>query len=310
MNSIASTSTPAVLLLVFNRPDYFRQLIDALSMARPIRVYIAADGPRAGNTSDQEKCAQTRELIKLIDWPAQIYTRLLDENFGCAKAVSSAITWFFEHEPEGIILEDDCIPGSDFFRYCAQMLELYRERDEVMHISGSNLGAPAVVFGQEYHGFSSLPQIWGWATWRRAWVYYRLDLKESEIPSSFAFRRRGIALPHAHAMRKTFIKVARGRIKTWDYQWVMWILVRNGICIIPRENLVKNIGFGADSSHTSDINSPLANITVGRFCNNDYGAPDRFTENKALNNFLVTINFGPQRRLFLKFAKDLIRGRL
>jgi hypothetical protein len=190
----------------------------------PSRVYVAADGPRPGNANDARLCMETRALVSLIDWPCDLETRFLDENFGCTHAVSSAISWFFEHESEGIILEDDCQPAPDFFGFCYRMLKLYRDYPPVMHVAGCNLGAPASIFGNHAYGFSSLPIIWGWGTWKRAWSGYQADLSESQLPSRSEFRRRGIAWAHAHAIRSTMIKVARGRICTWDYPWTLKVL--------------------------------------------------------------------------------------
>ena len=111
-----------VLLLTWRRPDTTRQVLDALRAVAPTKLYVASDGPR--NQAEAKAVQATRDLIsEHIDWSCQIKTRFCAENQGCQLGVSSAITWFFEHEEAGIVLEDDCVPHPDFFVYCRELLE-------------------------------------------------------------------------------------------------------------------------------------------------------------------------------------------
>jgi hypothetical protein len=304
-----TSNAPPVLLIVFNRPDHFRELLQALRAVRPEKIYIAADGPRAGHATDFVRCAATRDLVQTIDWPATILTHFCEQNLGCAKAVSSAITWFFSHEAEGIILEDDCIPAPDFFRYCAQLLRLYHDNPEVMHISGTNLGMPTTAFGNEAYGFSRLPLIWGWATWRRAWQQYRLDLTERAVPSWRTLRQQGLPTPYAYALRYALRAVARGKVGTWDYQWVLTLLQNQGLCITPRANLVRNIGFDGQGTHTV-VEAPAmwANLELGKFSESATTLLPR-QPNPQQDRFIAQNSFGPVAKWWWRLAKDSLRGR-
>src|SRR5262249_47548369 len=165
-----------VLFLVFNRPETTARVMEAIRAAGPERLYVAADGPRDSKTGEAEHCAEVRQLAMNVDWPCDVRTLFRDRNLGCRRAVSSAITWFFEQEPEGIILEDDCLPSFDFFPYCAELLERYRDDERVMAICGSAYADVSSDYPHSYY-FSYYADMWGWATWRRAWLHYdnRMD---------------------------------------------------------------------------------------------------------------------------------------
>ncbi|PJJ59783.1 nucleotide-diphospho-sugar transferase [Hymenobacter chitinivorans] len=255
-----------VLFLVFNRPEPTRQVFEAIRQAQPPRLYVACDGPRPGRPAEAELCAEVRRLItEGLDWPCELHTFFRDENLGCALNVSAAITWFFEHEPEGIILEDDCLPGPDFFPFCQELLARYRHDTRVMHIGGNNYsreaGLPQPVDGTSYF-FSGHVQSWGWASWRRAWQHY--DFRFSLLPAL----RQQQQLAHLYPswLERTYwlgkfeqMRLSRGRhslLDTWDYQWHFTIAANSGLTIVPLVNLVQNIGFGPDATHTLSTEDP------------------------------------------------------
>jgi hypothetical protein len=239
-----------VLFLIFNRPDTTVQVFAAIAKAKPRRLFVVADGPRPEKTGESETCQATREIIKRIDWDCEVKTLFRDRNLGCKEAVSSAITWFFEHVEEGIILEDDCLPSDSFFSFCAELLEKYRDDKRVMMISGDNF-QDGISRGDASYYFSKIPHIWGWATWRRAWHLYD---KEMQSFPTFV-KQKGIyhVSPEVDVQNfwlSCFIPAYRGEINTWDYQWVYTILSRDGLSICPQINMVSNIGFGGDATHT------------------------------------------------------------
>jgi hypothetical protein len=163
--------TPPVLFLIFNRPDATACVFEAIRIARPARLYVAADGPRTGRYGEAELCAETRRIATEIDWPCDLRTLFHETNLGCGEAVSRDNGWFFEQVPEGIILEDYCVPHSTFFQYCEEMLDRYRERNDVMAVCGSSYSDNRFYKGGSY-AFTRVFDPWGWATWRRAWKKY------------------------------------------------------------------------------------------------------------------------------------------
>ena len=158
----------AVLFVVFNRPDTTKRVFEAIRLAKPKRLYITTDGPRPNMPDDVQLCKQTREIVSVVDWDCEVKTLFREENAGCKNGVSAAINWFFDHEEEGIILEDDCLPANSFFKFCDTLLEKYRYDTRVRHITGCNLQF-GKKWGDASYYFSNLTNGWGWASWRRAW---------------------------------------------------------------------------------------------------------------------------------------------
>jgi len=166
-------STP-ILFIVFNRLDTAQKVFESIKLIRPKYLFVAADGPRVDVAGEKQKCEDTRAIIKQIDWDCDIKTLFREKNIGIKNAVSSAITWFFNNIEEGIILEHDCLPNDSFFIYCEEILNKYKKNEQVMHVSG-NFFQPTPVGKNDYY-FSRIPHIWGWATWKRAWVKYNLEM--------------------------------------------------------------------------------------------------------------------------------------
>ena len=250
-----------VLFLVFNRPDVTAKVFEAIRAAQPPRLYVAADGPRPDKTGEAERVAQTRQIATAVDWPCEVHTLFRDENLGCKMAVSGAITWFFEHEERGIILEDDCLPAPSFFPYCEALLERYKDDTRIWHISGTNPLTTAAPVSNEYH-FSRYCRIWGWATWRRAWSMYDVTMadwpaaQQSELLASLLSPRS------ARHHRTVFSRTHSGKIDTWDYQW-FFVQLRQGLSIDPGANLISNLGFGETATHTFDPDNPFSQLPTG-----------------------------------------------
>ncbi|MDP3189154.1 glycosyltransferase family 2 protein [Limnobacter sp.] len=246
------TTQNAVLMLVFNRPDVTEQVFQAVRQARPPRLYVAADGPRSSRPDDRQTTAQVREVFAHVDWPCEVHTRFLEENLGCRNAVSSAIDWFFEHEEQGIILEDDVLPSPAFFPYCDTMLERYKDDERVFSVVGNNLVEPWYKHAESYF-FSKVFFVWGWASWRRAWQHY--DVNMASWPTSKKQQNLLQLLPtlrlHAAYWKLVFDLAYKNQISTWDHQWTYTHWENQALCVTPAQNLVRNIGFGGDATHTS-----------------------------------------------------------
>jgi hypothetical protein len=244
-----------LLFLVFNRPEPTAEVFAAIRAARPPRLYVAADGARPSRSGEAQRCEQTRRVATAVDWPCEVKTLFREQNLGCKQAVSRALDWFFECEAEGIILEDDCVPDPSFFQYCDELLERYRDDDRIALISGDNFQFGR-VYGESSYYFSRYCHIWGWASWRRGWQRYDRDMNawpafrdSGELERVFASRPR-----EARYWRRAFDKVRQGKIDTWDYQWNFAVWAHRMLTILPQKNLVRNIGFGVDATHTTGRN--------------------------------------------------------
>lgn len=250
MNSSNALFNVPVLLLVFNRPNCTKKVFEAIAAARPSKLYVAADGARSCRLGEADLCVQVRAIATRVDWGCELKVLFREENLGCRRAVSGAIDWFFEHEEEGIILEDDCLPSPYFFEYAAQALERYRDNDQVMHIGGINYQRPHADLHTAYY-YSNIPQIWGWATWRRAWQCYDYDLTGlHSFISSGQWRELNEDIDVCYFWVGCFYAAWKSKVDTWDYQWMFSVLANKGVSVSPSVNLVQNIGFGDDSTHT------------------------------------------------------------
>jgi hypothetical protein len=241
-----------VLLLAWRRPHALRQVIDAIRPIAPRRIFVACDGPSPERPGEDEKVIATRAVIEQeIDWLCQVERLYSDVNQGCRLGVSRAISWFFEQVEEGIILEDDCIPHPDFFSFCTTLLHRYRLDTRVWCISGSNFQNGQWRGDGSYY-FSRYNHCWGWATWRRCWEHYDGDLSQwPSVRDSCLFNVILEDPPERSYWRAIFQRlVDRGEPDTWDYQWTFTCLVNGGLTALPNRNLVSNVGFGVDATHT------------------------------------------------------------
>lgn len=247
-----------VLFLVFNRPDVTARVFERIRKAQPSHLYVAADGPRNNRNGEADKCKQVREIATSIDWDCEVKTLFRDENMGCGRAVSNAITWFFDNVEEGIILEDDCLPSTPFFRFCDELLEKFRYDYRVGSISGSYSKKTNIDECEDYF-LARYGRIWGWASWRRAWNNYEFNIsfwprmKNLESYKCFFEKKE-----HAEHYRKIWDRVYAGEIDTWDYQWDLCKLANLQFTIVSTSNLVDNLGFSPDSTHTS--NDPVLRV--------------------------------------------------
>jgi hypothetical protein len=252
-----------VLMVIFNRPETTKVVFEAIRKAKPPRLYVAADGPRPHVPTDAARCAEARKVIDGVDWNCEVKTLFSEKNLNCGRGPSSAFTWFLENEPEGIILEDDCLPSQSFFWYCQELLEKYRNDTRVMHIGGNNFLNGWLKDNDYSYYFSRSGHIWGWATWRRAWDKFDFNISQYE-----KLKERGQfdgfflnPLEKRYRLSKFDDTAARkGRADWWDYQWDFARYVNSGLAIVPSVNLVKNIGFGDGATHTNNAHTEASEL--------------------------------------------------
>lgn len=277
-----------VLLIVWRRPHTLLQVINAIRPVAPKRLFVACDGPDPERPGEAEKVSATRALIETeIDWPCEIERLYSNDNQGCRVGPIRAITWFFERVEEGVILEDDCVPHFDFFPFCANLLDRYRYDTRVWCISGNNYQR-GIWRGDGSYYFGLIPLTWGWATWRRAWQPYDPDLKRWP-----AFRDSGLLEGiiqdsvekeyWSSIWNKTFQKSEP--VTWWDYQWQFNCLVNSGLTIFPNRNLVSNVGFGPDGTHTTFFAQPTTvDQGLGVLCHPQFVVRDVAADSNCFDN--------------------------
>lgn len=289
----------AVLLLIFNRPEQTFEVMKCLRRVRPARLYVAADGPRDGNDKDRSRCKEARDIALLVDWPCELKTLLRSSNLGCKRAVSGALNWFFAQEEDGIVLEDDCLPHDDFFRFCVHGLHRFRSDERVYVITGDNF-QDGILRGatDESYYFSKFPHCWGWATWRRGWAAYdeNLSFWDDDWVNSDAWRRihpNPIERAHWERLAADF---RIGLHDSWAIPWMFSVWYRNGLTMTPDINLVKNIGFGIEATHTTRRHGNQIEVSpVGL---GDFHDAKLVVHNEVADWYVFLNHFGGRNLLF------------
>lgn len=244
-------NTP-VAFFIFNRPETTQRVFAEIARVQPETLLVVADGPRYAE--DTEKCAQTRAIVETIDWPCTLLTNYSDHNLGCKHRVAYGLDWVFTQVEEAIILEDDCVPEPSFFPFCEQMLEHYRGDTRIMMIAGTNYLLDSLSIPESYT-FSRYFAIWGWATWKRAWERYDLKMQAWETLKAQGQLQGFYPQPFMQEhITTSFDLVHQGRVDTWDIQWFYSCLFQSGLCVVPKVNLISNIGVVGRHSSEQDRN--------------------------------------------------------
>ena len=251
-----------IVLIIFNRFDITQHTLQILREFKPKQLFVIGDGPRKHIFQEQEKINRTRDVIQTVDWGCDLEKKYSNINLGCKENISQGLTWVFNQVHEAIILEDDCVPDLSFFRFCRELLEYYRHDRRVMAISGDNFQLGKCRTEYSYY-FSRYPHCWGWATWRRAWQLYDEQMSLwPEIRDGGWLNDILLYKPEERYRRKIFQRVYENKIDTWDYRWTLTCWQQNGLTVLPKVNLVSNIGFGDDGSHTKDKYNPFSRMST------------------------------------------------
>ncbi len=299
-------NTP-VLFMIFNRPDTTYEVFESIRKIKPKKLFVSADGPRAGKPGEDEKCRITRDVVKKIDWDCELHTNFSESNLGCKRGVTKGINWFFDNVDEGIILEDDCLADESFFTLCSELLEKYRGEENVMHIGGVNF-QDGIKRGEASYYFSRLCHVWGWATWKRAWSKYDVNIKSFDESTYDSYIRNIVINKKIREFyKKYFILVQNNQLDTWDYQWVWTVWSNNGLSIIPNTNLVKNIGFGNDATHTTDFANIFAGNETGKIFSTVHPPKIILCANADDYTYIKKIHIGKMQKL-KKVLKVLFRN--
>jgi len=256
-----------ILLVLFNRPQKTKKLFEVLRRIKPEILYVSMDGPRNNVETDGVKCEKIRKLVAEIDWAKNIQLLDHNKNLGCHLAPRKAIEWFFKENEAGIILEDDCIPHPDFFPFCTEMLSKYKNDNRIFTINGSNLGYH--TDSKYSYSFCRFMNMTGWATWSRTSdsIDYYLDAwKKNRSKSFFLYTKLrnhifDLDINWFLYWRNIFNKTVECHtVNWWDYHWIFNQVNSRKLSVVPKVNLVTNIGFDEEGTHTKSTEDPAANI--------------------------------------------------
>lgn len=242
-----------VLLIFFNRADTFAKVFDKVREVKPRILYLAQDGPR--NENDIAGIRECRKIVENIDWECEITRDFSDVNLGCGMRPQSAITKTLKKYGKAIILEDDCVPSRSFFPYCEELLERYKDDERIAYISGLNHFETWDCGNSDYF-FTRAGGISGWATWERAWGRF-YDYSVESFSDPYTKKLYGMQIANKNVAKQRFQSVNRAfnaaknqeKLSYWDTQWGFAQFTQNMLAIVPRKNLICNIGVGTSSTH-------------------------------------------------------------
>lgn len=301
-----SLNTP-VVLFIFNRPDVTRQVFEAIAKARPSVLYIFADGPRTA--TEKQLTDATRQIVAEVAWPCIVFRDYSQHNMGCDPSIRRGLNQVFSKEETAIILEDDCLPDQSFFIYCEELLERYKNAQEIMHISGSNFQGDIKRDLSDYY-FSKIPHCWGWATWKRAWNKYQMpdtNWKSLNIKDFKLFKLELSSKEYAY-WKEYFASLIQERVTYWDLEWLFTIWKNSGVCINPNKNLVRNVGFGQQATHTHSMPDFLKNQKLEKI--NLTAHPNVLTINREADIFTFYQNFYSKKPNYFVILFRKLRNRI
>lgn len=308
MDNDTSFDTP-ILFLIFNRPETTLKVFEKIRLLRPRQLFVAADGPRSGSDSDFRNCASARLITQHIDWQCDVKYRFLEKNYGCRRAVSGAVNWFFSQVSEGIILEDDCFPSADFFHFCSAALKKYRNDEKIMHINGTVHLPPEKLRYDAW--FSRYALVWGWASWARAWQKY------DPVLLNYSFDKLKEVFPESEKSSRwrellTSVQQNKAGFDTWDFQWSAALFANNGLAVSPKCNLIQNIGIGTGTHEIADcLQFALPEKSV--FVPENINLPPPESPDKKADDFIFDTVYRKSplsKRVAAKFKKFFWQGAL
>jgi len=305
-----SYSTP-ILFIIFNRLETTKAVFHVIRQVKPTRLFIAADGYRADRVGEMDICQEVRDwVLSNVDWNCEVKTLFQEKNLGCGRGPVTGITWFFNQVEEGIILEDDCVPDLSFFYFCENLLEYYRNNNRISIISGVNFDSENLCFkGDDSYFYSVFPFTWGWATWRKNWVDYDFEIKQWGVINKkellqYLFKNKEYQQVWMQIFEKIY-KMPPADI--WDFQFFFSCFLKRQYSIVPKNNLVTNIGVGINATHTTGTDGFLTNNST-KPIEKKLIHPVNFIRNFRYDIFLQEINYGKVEVLSLqKVIKRWIR---
>ncbi len=240
-----------VAFFVFRRPMHTRASFAAIRAYRPARLFLVADGPRKDHPEDEQRCLDVRSIVSDVDWPCEVLTNFASDNLGCSWRIPSGLAWVFSHADRAIVIEDDCVASPEFFEFCEQLLRYYETEESVWAVNGNSY-QPEVRRGDGSYYFSKYPDCSGWATWRRAWRHYQRDLPFlKEWKRSRSWKACFPTVLERRHFSRVFDDVLKGSMDSWAYRWLACAIYGGGLSATPNANLVRNIGFDAEGTHTT-----------------------------------------------------------
>lgn len=297
-------NTPVALFL-FKRPAETARVFAEIARAKPPVLLLIADAHRPDRAGEAALCAETRAVVARVDWPCMVLRNYAEENLGCRRRLHSGLDWVFAQYEEAILLEDDCLPHPDFFGFCEAMLMRYRDDERIGHIGGCNLQLGRRWGGASYY-YSRYPHVWGWASWRRSWALYDVELRRWPELRATGWLRNWLGnIELQSSWTRIFDDVYEGKVDTWDYQWTFACWMQRALSVVPMTNLISNIGHGAGATHTLSA-SPYDALPL-QALGQPLVHPPKMLRNDAADTFTERLHGYRPRTEFKEWRRGLRR---
>lgn len=281
-----SIRTP-VAVFVYNRTEHLATVLNSICAARPPKVFVFADGPRA-ERQDQQRCSLVRQITEAMPWPCPVSFSYAERNQGCTDRLVSGIEQVFSETDEAIFLEDDTLPSASFFEFCDELLSIYRRTSDVMMISGVNPLDEWPAQGAT-HFFSSLGNALAWASWKRAWVSFR-DARNAWCDELVRSRVRSFLDDNDQFRARSDIYRLPwdSAGSSWDYQWALARQMQCGLTAVPSKNLAIHAGSGTLATHVKQ-RSIVSALARSHEVELPLRCPDEIKPDRAYDRFVFEV---------------------
>jgi hypothetical protein len=281
--------------------------------ARPAVLFGVSDGPKPENEEIRKGVEESRKVFReMIDWPCRWEMLEREINLGSYLSVSRGLDWVFEEVNETIILEDDTVPDLTFFQFTAELLEKYRENERIGAVCGNNYDDSKNWTSEGSYRLTRYHHSWGWGTWKRAWKCFDREEKLlSEIPKIKKENWMKLSRREWAYWERCFQRTYARKLDAWDYRWTLSLWNHHMVCIIPRVNLVRNIGFDSQATHT--VEREFANLEMHHVQSMTFPLhmPQEKAPNKLLDDWVFSSHYEKLegRRSLWEKLRDRLTGK-
>lgn len=290
-----------ILFLAYNRPSETKRSFQHIEKIRPTKLYVSLDGPKEGDSEDIVKCKQVEEIVKQIKWPCEVRYLKQEENLGCRAGVNTALNWFFTNEEMGVIIEDDILVSVNCFNFICTMLKTYENDSNIMLVTGCN-NLNTYKSKHSFH-FSRIGSVWGWGSWRKAWETHDPEMKNWPDIKKSKILFKKLPPEQARHRERTGDLVYSGQISSWSYPFTITRIINDGYSIVPSKNLIVNIGFNENATHTKTSNSVFEKLSTHKIEIANIQHPNLIKPDKRFDKLLFSSHSSGSKNFFYSISQ-------
>lgn len=299
-----------VRVQVWNRPDCQKKQLEVLKKARPSVLFLISDGGRT--EKEQALINQSRQIMEDIDWECTVHKLYMDQNMGMYGMSVKVRELIWSKVDRCVFLEDDYVPAVSFFRYCAELLEKYRDDLRVEMITGFNpFGVYDDALPNDYFFVENGWAIWGLALWKRTVEKTKYPLPYADNQYVKDRLKEGLnPLYYKRVEDYSNGILSDGHIPGSEYYYAVNTLLYHSVAVVPTKNMICNIGVEGAHAGKSKIwekyNGRLFNSRTyeleGEIKHPEYMIADKHYE-KMYDDLLLRGKHSKIKRLHIKVMR-------